>query len=286
MTPRRCVSVVVVTFNSEATISNCIDSVFETAADWIDKVVVVDNASSDQTCAFIKKFANPVELIENKINQGFGRACNAGSELGESEFILFLNPDARLEHETLVSLVAFLDARQSAACCGPVVCNEKGVPDPACRRGFPTPANAIGRLFFLEKLLPNSKRIAGYRLPWLGFDREARVDCISGSCLFIRRSDFTRLAGFDEQFFLFGEDIDLCKRVSLLGRETWFVPTARVTHVGGNSMKQVKETANYEFYRAMRIYISKHWRSLPGISYKLIDTGIGFRAWLEKYIGH
>ncbi|MBL0060486.1 MAG: glycosyltransferase family 2 protein [bacterium] len=286
MIPRKCVSVVVVTYNSEVTIANCISSVFDTSANWIESFVIVDNASSDRTGDVVKRSIYPVATIENKVNQGFGRACNSGADESESEFILLLNPDARVDRDTIKNLVTFLDAREAAACCGPLIRNEKGTPDPACRRGFPTPMNALGRLFYLEKFFTRSRNIAGYSLPWLGFGREARVDCISGACILIRRSDYRRIAGFDEQFFLFGEDVDLCKRVALLERETWFVPSARITHIGGHSMRQVKETANYEFYRAMRIYMSKHWQHLPRFTYKTIDMGIGFRAWLEKFIGH
>lgn len=286
MAARRCVSVVVVSYNSEATIANCINSVFDSSAEWIDAFIVVDNASSDRTCDVVRQSRHAVALIDNKVNQGFGRACNSGAENGESEFIMLLNPDARVEKDTVKNLVTFLDAREAAACCGPLIRNEKGVADPACRRGFPTPLNALGRLFFLEKIFSTSRRIAGYSLPWLGFNREAKVDCLSGACMLIRRPDYVRLAGFDEQFFLFGEDVDLCKRIALLERETWFIPAARVTHIGGHSMRQVKDTANYEFYRAMRIYMSKHWQHLSKFAFKSIDMGIGFRAWLEKYIGH
>lgn len=286
MLPRKCVSVVVVTYNSEATIANCISSVYDTSADWIDSFVLVDNSSSDRTCEIISRCTHHVNLIENKVNQGFGRACNSGADASKSEFIMFLNPDARVDRDTIKNLVSFLDAREAAACCGPLIRNEKGKPDPACRRGFPTPMNALGRLFYLERIFTRSRDIAGYSLPWLGFGREARVDCISGACMLIRRSDYTQIAGFDEQFFLFGEDVDLCKRVALLQRETWYIPAARIVHIGGHSMRQVKETASYEFYRAMRIYMSKHWQHLPRVAYRTIDMGIGFRAWLEKFIGH
>lgn len=286
MIARKCVSVVVVSYNSESTISACISSVFDTSIDLIESFIVVDNASSDRTCDVIRKNSNGIQLIENKVNQGFGRACNSGADESNSEFILFLNPDATVDRDTILNLVCFLDSRTAAGCCGPLIRNGKGVPDPACRRGFPTPLNALGKLFFLEKLFTRSRGISGYSLPWLGFNREALVDCISGACILIRRSDFDRIGGFDEQFFLFGEDVDLCKRISLVGREVWFVPSARITHIGGHSMSQVRDTANYEFYRAMRIYMSKHWRHLPPPAFDLIDKGIGFRAWLEKYIGH
>ncbi|MCB1059490.1 MAG: glycosyltransferase family 2 protein [Calditrichaeota bacterium] len=286
MIPRRCVSVVVVTYNSEATISQCIESVLGTAENWIDRVVVVDNASADRSREIVGKYGPPLISVENNDNLGFAAACNCGAKRCKSEFLLFLNPDARLDENALAELVSFLDARDSAACCGPVLHDENNSADPACRRGFPTPSNSIGKLFGFDRLFPASRRFAGYGMPWLGFAREARVDCISGACFLMRREDFVSIDGFDEQFFLFGEDIDLFKRISDLGREVWFVPSARVTHLGGQSMKQNSHTADREFYRAMRLYMSKHWRNLSAPTYKLVEMGVGLRAWLERVIGH
>lgn len=286
MSVRKCVSVVVVTYNSEETIEPCLTSLLETASDCTCSVTVVDNASSDRTVDVVGTYEGQVRLLRNTENQGFSRACNLGARAAAGEYLMFLNPDAVVERGSVQELVSFLDARDAAACCGPLIVDGACRPDPASRRGFPTPWNAVGRLFFLENVFPSSRTISTYTLPWLGFDREAQVDCVSGACLFIRRADFARLGGFDEEYFLFGEDIDLCKRVADAGRETWYVPSARIVHTGGHSMLQVKARANQEFYRAMRIYLRKHWQRLPGWKYKVVSAGIGIRSFLEKYIGH
>lgn len=285
MSQRPCVSVVVVTYNSGETIGACLSTLSGNAQGWIESVTVVDNSSADDSCERVANVAD-VRLIKNDSNLGFSRACNIGAAHARGDYLLFLNPDARIESHAVDELVRFMDARKKAGCSGPVILDDKGKPDPACRRGFPTPWNALGRLFFFEKLFPTSRTFSSYTLPWLGFDREAIVDCVSGACLLIRRVDFERLQGFDEDYFLFGEDIDLCKRLSELGRETWFIPAARVIHVGGHSMRQASDRANSEFYRAMRLYMAKHWRALPRWFYGMIHLGIGFRAWLERYIGH
>ncbi len=134
--------------------------------------------------------------------------------------------------------------------------------------------------FRAAELLPDTACrgwVLAAKQAWIAFP--ARV-------LLIRRSDYERLQGFDEEFFCLVKTLIYVNALSELGRETWFIPAARITHIGGHSMRQVKETANYEFYRAMRIYMSKHWQHLPRFTYKTIDMGIGFRAWLEKFIGH
>ncbi|MCB9366576.1 MAG: glycosyltransferase family 2 protein [Calditrichaeota bacterium] len=286
MAVRACVSAIVVTYNSAETISPCLTSLYATADAWLESVVVVDNSSEDDTQEIVSTQHPRAKLLRNAENLGFSRACNIGASAAGGEYLLFLNPDAVVEPMAIAELVRMLDARDEAACCGPLIADEAGTPDPACRRGFPTPWNALGRLFFLENIFPASRTFASYSLPWLGFEREAIVDCVSGACLFIRRSDHAQLGGFDEDYFLFGEDIDLCKRLSDRQRETWYVPSARVFHSGGHSMQQSKLVANREFYRAMRLYLEKHWQTLPRWSSKLIQLGIGFRAWLEKYIGH
>ncbi|MBK6767189.1 MAG: glycosyltransferase family 2 protein [bacterium] len=285
MAPPRCVTVVVVTYNSGDTIDGCLQALTASAGDLLDSVILVDNASTDDS-VFCANRHSGLRVISNDTNLGFSRACNIGAREAATDYLLFLNPDAQIEPDSLMELVAFMSARPQAACCGPLITDERGVPDPACRRGFPTPVNALGRLFFLEKLFPSSRKFSSYTLPWLGFDTEATVDCVSGACLMIRRAEFEQLGGFDERFFLFGEDIDLCKRVSERGRETWFVPAARIAHIGGHSMRQANDRAQVEFYRAMRLYMAKHWTILPRWLYAMISIGINFRGWLEKYIGH
>ncbi len=286
MVARPCVSVVIVSYNSSETIGHCLASLYESSSPWLERVIVVDNLSSDGSIKLLEEHYPDVCLIKNRTNLGFSKACNIGAALARGQYLLFLNPDAFVDGGTIPELVSILDARANAGCCGPVVYNQNGIPDPACRRGFPTPWNALGRLFYLERLFPSSRTISSYSLHWLGFEREATVDCVSGACLCIRSSDFEALRGFDEDFFLFGEDIDLCKRLANLGRETWFVPTSRVRHIGGHSMKQEALRANREFYHAMHLYMNKHWTMLPQWMFGVVQMGIRFRARLEKIVGH
>jgi GT2 family glycosyltransferase len=274
----------VVTYKSAETIAPCVESL--QASDEISLVVVVDNASADETLDKLPVNSR-ITKIANERNLGFGTACNIGARAALTEFILFVNPDSRISAESVSELVSFLRHRVEAACCGPSICDEHGVFDPAARRGFPTPLNAIGRLFHLERVFPNSRTISGYTMPWAGFDREMRVDSILGACMLIRREDFERVRGFDEDYFLFGEDLDLCYRLAKTQREVWYVPAARLIHFGGASMAKAPRLARREFFRAMEIYWRKHqpkgWtRPLSSV----VIAGIRFRAVLDRLIGH
>lgn len=278
------VTAIVVTYESADTIVQCVESLLTSKE--IALVVVVDNASKDDTLERIPSDER-VKKIRNERNMGFGSACNTAAREATTEFLLFVNPDSRMSPQSVSELTSFLAHRIEAACCGPSICDEHGTFDSAARRGFPTPMNAVGRLFHLEKLFPNSRALSGYTMPWAGFDREMRVDSILGACMLIRRADFQRIGGFDEDYFLFGEDIDLCFRLSKAGREVWYVPSARQIHVGGASMAKASRLARREFYRAMEIYWRKHrpkgWaRLLSGF----VIVGIRTRALLDRFIGH
>jgi len=281
---RRCVTAVVVTFNSAETIQRCLTSLSVNSAGWVDRIVVVDNASSDTTCDVVRQTFPEVKLFANQDNEGFGAGCNRGAAEAKSEFVLFLNPDAALDVGALGELVGFLDARDAAACCGPFIRDEEGTPDPAARRGFPTPWNAVGRLFFMERLFPASRFISGYTLPWLGFEREVKVDCIVGACMLVRSGAFRQVGEFDLDYFLFGEDIDLCKRLKDAGHETWYVPSAGLLHTGGHSMRSATRMARHEFYRAMRIYMDKHWRNLPALPFYAARFGIHIRELIDRMV--
>ncbi|MCC6476879.1 glycosyltransferase family 2 protein [bacterium] len=282
---RGCVTAVVVTFESAATIERCLEPLLQ--SEEVSLVVVVDNASRDETLTELPDDDSRLRKIRNERNLGFGAACNVGARLSESEFLLFVNPDAQLPALSTQYLLNFLRFRLEAACCGPAIRDEHGLFDPAARRGLPTPLNALGRLFHLEKLFPHNRALSGYTMPWAGFEREMMVDSILGACMMIRREDFMRVGGFDEDYFLFGEDIDLCYRLAKAGREIWYVPSAHMTHIGGASMAKEPRLARREFFRAMEIYWRKHRpRGWSGILSVFVIAGIRLRAMLDRIIGH
>jgi O-antigen biosynthesis protein len=283
MNPKPCVSVIIVTYESRDFIDACLASVSRTCREWIAEYCVVDNASQDGTTERFSARFPGVQLIVNTENIGFGRAVNAAARKCVGEYLLILNPDTIVMPEAVAGLIQFLQYRPQAGACGPKVISPDGRFRNDSRRGFPTPLNAFGYFSGLDRIFPQSRTFGGYHRRWLSPDREVIADCLSGSCLLIRRSLFESAGGFDEDYFLFGEDIDLCWKIKQAGWETWFVPSAVVVHAKGASMRFVPLTARREFYRSMRLFIDKRLTSrYSPIMLSMAKIGIGIAAMISS----
>ena len=223
------VDVVVVSYNSSASLASCVGPFRDD--DRFD-VVVVDNDSQDGSVAAVAGL--PVHVIELDRNHGFAFGCNRGWRAGSAPFVLFLNPDARAETESVLRLVAALESRPEAGAVGPRILDEDGVLDLSERR-FPRLRSTYAQALFLHRVFPNASWTdevvhdpTQYRAP-------GDVEWISGACLLARREALERVGGWDEGFFMYGEDKDLCRRLWDAGYEVRFEPAATVTHVGGQS---------------------------------------------------
>lgn len=282
MSAEPCVSVIVVTYESRVFITGCLNSVYRSGAPWIAECWVVDNASSDGTADLIRETFPQVRVIANPQNAGFGRAVNMAAKQAGGEFLLILNPDTVAEPGAVAELVIFLQHRLQAGACGPKVTGLDGGFRHDCRRGFPTPLNGFGYFSGLDRLFPQSRTLGGYHRRWLSPDVEVTTDCLSGSCLLVRRSAFQSVGGFDEDYFLFGEDIDLCWKLRQAGMEVWFVPAARAVHAKGASMRFAPAMARREFYRSMRLFVDKRLRPCyPRPIVSVVKTGVRLAEWLS-----
>jgi GT2 family glycosyltransferase len=257
MIARPCVTVVVVTYQSSTEIQECLQSLYETSGEWVSDCRVVDNHSTDNTAEIVTRSFPQATVIRNEENLGFSRAVNQGARDSDTDYLLVLNPDARLTSGSLGELVCFLEHRKAAGACGPMITSPSGEFQSSCRRGFPTPLNALGYYLHLDRLMPKSRIWTGYRSCGASPVDEIRTDVLSGSCFLIRTPVFHEIGGFDEDYFLFGEDIDICCKLRAAGKEVWYVPAARVVHHKGASMAQAAGLAKREFHRAMLIYINK-----------------------------
>ncbi|MBU0509589.1 glycosyltransferase family 2 protein [bacterium] len=262
MTTRRCVSVVTVTYQSRQHIALCLSSIASTAPEWTTDCTVVDNASTDGTAEYVRREFGWVSVIESSQNLGYGRAINLAAKRAAGQYLLILNPDVVLRPQAVAELVRFMDHRPEAAACGQMLLSPAGRFRYESRRGFPTPWNAMGYMLGLGKLLPQSRLFGGYHSRWLSPNLEIATDSLSGSCMMVRRERFEQVGGFDEDYFLFGEDIDLCWKLKRAHHEIWYVPSAIVVHAKGASMLHARKTARREFYRSMRIFINKRLVSI------------------------
>ncbi|MFH1009901.1 MAG: glycosyltransferase family 2 protein [bacterium] len=278
MSYRECVSVIIVNYNVRDLLDRALRSLYETAETLLREIWVVDNASTDGSVEFLRNHWPQVHVVSNQENCGYGRANNQAIAQADAKYVLILNPDTVVQRGALQELVDFMESRPQAGVCGPKIVSPEGRFRPECRRGFPTPLAAFSRLFGLSTLLPRSRLFGKYYLTYLDPDYETQVDALSGACMMVRREVTQSVGPFDENYFLYGEDIDWCWRMKQAGWEVWYIPRASIVHVKGASMRRSSSRLDRFFFEAMRIFIRKHLRDkYPPPLLWLLDTGIRLR---------
>jgi GT2 family glycosyltransferase len=237
--------------------------------------IVVDNASSDGSADAVEAAFPQATVVKNDSNLGFGKASNIGIERTQGEFLLFLNPDVMVEQSCIRTLADFLLANPKAGAVGPRLARPDGRLDLASRRGFPTPRSAFYRLILLSRLFPKSPRFNRYNMGYLSEEQVHEIDAGTAACLMFRRSAIDEVGPFDPDYFMYGEDLDLCFRLKQAGWKIFYVPAAVATHIKGASSRQASSAMLREFHRAMWIFHRKHYASgLPGPANGLVWTGI------------
>jgi len=275
-------SVVIVNYKVPEYTCQAIRSVLQ--AELADKTefIVVDNASGDNSEALITNEFPDVQYIGLKNNIGFGKGCNVGVQRARGTYLLFLNPDSLVSKDTLSTCTSFLEEHPDVGIVGPKILKPDGSFQAQCRRMFPTPFDAFSHMFGLSRLFPQSKIFGRYNLTYLDPDVSMEIDAVSGSFMCMRHEVFRKLGGFDDAFFMYGEDLDLCARVKQLGYKVWYHPETQVVHFKGKSSAKEKMRARVEFYRAMAIF-SRKYRHTYGAYFPgwLITLGIVFQAILN-----
>lgn len=223
------VDVVVVSYNSRATLRGCVAPL--SALPWAT-VTVVDNASSDGSLDAIADL--PAALIRAPRNGGFSYGCNLGAEAGVAPYVLLLNPDARIEPGDLAALVWTLESNPGLAVAAPRILEEDGRVAWSQRR-FPTLRSTFAQALFLQRLFPRSRWSDQVIRDPAAYTQPAEPDWLSGACLLVRRRALRAIGGLDEEFFLYSEDTDLCRRLREAGWKARFEPSATARHVGGAS---------------------------------------------------
>ncbi len=283
----RCTTVVIVTYWSQATIDTCLTALL--ASSLALDVVVVDNGSGDGTRADVQGFitaGHPVRLIGNDDNPGFGAACNQGAALASGDVVLFLNPDAFLQSDTISRLRAVLDADASWGLLGCHVVDEDGKTYGPQRRREPTwrrsLVSAVGlatlerRWPWLEGVeVPASVRPTSETGPSAGVEA---VDAVNGSTLMLPLAVFRELGGFDEAFRLHAEDLDLCRRVRDAGRRVGYVSSVAVTHIGGVSSRRHPFWVEWQKTRSLWRYFRKHESGASVPARVLVAFGLALRC--------
>ncbi len=279
------ISIIIVSYNVKDYISQCIRSIYKSSLNQNEyEVIVIDNDSHDGTSDTIKQNFDKVILHQNNINEGFSKAVNKGITLSQGEYICILNPDVIIQETTLSNLLNFQSLNPNLGAIGPKILNSDGTIQHSCKRSFPTPLNSLFRLTGLDRIFPKSKFFGQYNLTYLDIDKEHEVDVISGACMMVPKKIFQKIGNFDERFFMFGEDIDICHRIKAAGYKICYVPTSEIIHYKGESVKNAPFDMINVFYSAMDLYFKKYSQKYR--YWNLISSIVKIGLFLRKSLSY
>jgi GT2 family glycosyltransferase len=222
------------------------------------EAVVVDNASRDGSADAVASEFPDVKLVRLPKNAGFGAANNAGLKEATGRFVLLMNPDVTVDPNCVGRLADFLLVRPDVGALGPRITRPDGSLDFAARRSFPSPSVAFYRVVGLSRLFPKSPRFGRYNMGHISADKPHEMDAGTAACLMVRRAAIDRVGFFDPDFFMYGEDLDLCYRLKRGGWKIYYLPSALAVHVKGAATEQATQRMLYQFHRAMWTFHHKH----------------------------
>ena len=248
-------SVVIVNYQTFELTKNTIDSIFKYDYPFTYEILVVDNASGDDSLARLQDyFKDKVTFIASKENNGFAAGNNQALRIANGKYVLLLNSDTIVWENTLENIYNYMEMHNDVGAAGCRVLLENGELDKACKRSFPNVKNSFFRLFHI----PTNSKDDNYNLNNLPDDEIYEIDCLTGAFMFMRAKALDEVGFLDETFFMYGEDIDLCYRIKKAGWKIIYYGESKITHLKGASSKKQKNKLIYEFYRAMYIYYKKH----------------------------
>ena len=250
-------SVIIVSYNVRDFLKQCLLSVKKASENIDHEIFVVDNNSTDDSSVMVSKEFPDINLIINNVNSGFSAANNQAIKQAKGRFILLLNPDTLIENDTFIKCINFMNDHPDAGAMGVRMINGEGRFLPESKRAIPTPEIAFFKAFGLSFLFPESRFFNRYYLSHIDSFETAMSEIISGAFMFIRREALSKTGLMDEDFFMYGEDIDLSYRLLQAGYNNYYFPGIQIIHFKGKSTGRDNFTDILHFYKAMRIYIRK-----------------------------
>lgn len=275
-------SIIIVNFNVRYFLELCLDSVFRAGQGLDMEVIVVDNHSQDGSMEMVADRFPEVIRLSNQQNLGFSRANNQGVEIARGEYILFLNPDTVMEEDFLSKFTSYMDQHPKAGAIGPQLLDGKGRYSPDGKKAFPTLRIALFKVLGLHRIFPRSPFFNGYYAVHVGPDQVAEVSVLSGCCMMVRRAVIEEIGGaFDEDYFMYCEDVDLSYRIQKAGYQNIYYPKARLIHYKGESTRKGSLSYVRIFNEALMTFVRKHYPRAHARQFIFfIQMGIFFRALL------
>lgn len=270
-------SVIIVSYNVRYYLQQCLDSLHR-ALDGIEaEICVIDNHSKDDTISFMRKYGHGVRFIASNSNNGFAKANNIAIRQTSGEFVLLINPDTIVGEDTIKDCLGFMEAHENAGGVGVRMLKCDGKDAMESRRGLPSPMTAFYKMCGLCAKYPKSRRFGKYYMGYLSWDKPERIEVISGAFCMMRRAALDKVGLLDEDFFMYGEDIDLSYRLLKGGFENWYVP-AKILHYKGESTQKSSFRYVHVFYEAMLIFFKKHYGHLSFLLSIPIKAAIYLKA--------
>ena len=275
-------SVVIVNYQTFDLTKNTLNSILEYDYPFSYEIIVVDNASGDDSLSRLKDYFNDkVKFIASAENNGFAAGNNQALDIAQGRYVLLLNSDTIVWENTLENIYYYMEKHDNVGACGCRVLLENGELDKACKRSFPNVKNSFFRLFHI----PTNSKDDNYNLDNLPDDEIYEIDCLTGAFMFIRSKALNEAGFLDETFFMYGEDIDLCYRIKKSGWKIVYYGESKITHLKGASRKKQKSKLIYEFYRAMYIYYKKnHAEESSFIVNTVVYIGIALLCALKLFL--
>jgi len=252
------ISIIIVSWNVRDLLKKCLESIYKYSLDVSFEVFVVDNHSSDGSPAMVRADFPQAVLIENFENLGFAAANNQALAECSGRYVLFLNPDTELVDNSIRAMTLFMDAHPDASALGCKLIYPDGSLQHSCRR-FPSIFTDLMESLHLDELFPENRILNYYRMGLKGYDTTHEVDQPAGACLLIRRAVFEKVGILDERFFIYFEEVDLCRRIKKAGGKILFTPDITVVHIANKSTGQVYAESRRYYIRSKLLFFEKHY---------------------------
>ena len=270
-------SVVIVNYNVKHYLCQCLDSLQASLAGIAAEVIVVDNHSRDNSVETLQPLFPNVRFIKSLRNLGFARANNIAIRQSRGEYVLLLNPDTIVAESTIAESLDFMTRHPDAGALGVKMLRDDGFAAMESRRGIPSPMVAFYKMCGLCARFPQSRRFGHYYMGFLPWDQPGQIEVVSGAYCFVRRAALDKVGMLDEDFFMYGEDIDLSYRILKGGYKNYYLPSV-ILHYKGESTVKSSFRYVHVFYEAMLIFFRKHYGHLNMLLSLPIKLAVLFKA--------
>lgn len=272
-------SIVIVNYNVRNYIAQCIESALHALAGIDGEVLVVDNHSHDGSVEYLQKQFPQVQVMASNHNLGFSRANNIALRQAQGKYVLLLNPDTLVTSDTFRRCIEFMNEHPDCGALGVCQRNTDGTRAKESRRGFPTPMTSFYKMVGLASRFPTHPKFARYYMGNLPWDKPCEIDCLSGAFFFARREAIEKAGYMDEDYFMYGEDLDLSYCIKKAGYKNYFLPVD-IVHYKGESTHRSSFRYVHVFYQAMIIFMSKHMGGISAIVRYPIMLAVYVKAFL------